>query len=70
MELEADTALPYPHRERATAGLRAELRHRATDAGLLADWGTLEVSGPVERPDARGRRWYSYRATVTATTWP
>ena len=68
VELEAETALPYPHRERATAGLRAELRHCAADAGVLADWDTLEVTGPVETPDARGRAWYSYRATVTAAT--
>lgn len=63
MLLTATTALPYPHLERATAGLRAELRHQL-GAGELADWSTLEVTGPSKVPDARGRVWFEYSATV------
>lgn len=59
----ATTALPYPHLERATAGLRAELRHRL-DVGELADWSTLEVTGPAEVPDGLQRVCYEYRASV------
>jgi hypothetical protein len=62
VDLVATTALPYPHRDRSTAGLRAELRHRAGDG--RPDWATFEVTGPVEVPDARGRVWFEYRATV------
>lgn len=59
----ASTALPYPHLDRATAGLRAQLRHRLA-ADELADWSTLEVQGPAQVPGARGRVWFEYRATV------
>jgi hypothetical protein len=59
----ATTALPYPHRERATAGLRAELRHHLR-AGEQADWATLAIAGPKHVPDARGRTWFEYVATV------
>jgi hypothetical protein len=62
----ATTALPYPHLERATAGLRAELRHRllAAEVDELPDWSTLEVRGPVEVLDGLGRTWFEYEATV------
>lgn len=49
---EASTALPYPHPDRATSGLRAQLRHRL-GPGEIADWATLIVFGPVERAGAR-----------------
>jgi hypothetical protein len=62
---EATTALPYPHLERATAGLRAELRHQLP-AGSLPDWSTLQLDGPTEVPDGRGRPWFEYRATLGA----
>jgi hypothetical protein len=38
------TALPYPHLERATAALRAQLR-RQPAAGELADSSTPAVEG-------------------------
>lgn len=63
---EACTALPYPNRDRAVAGLRAELRHRIPP-GETPDWSALLVTGPVETTDARGRTWYEYRAELTAT---
>lgn len=51
---EASTALPYPHLERASAGLQGEMRHRLpTD--VVADWTTLEIPGPTETADGVGR---------------
>src|SRR4051812_37716749 len=57
----ATTALPYEHLDRATAGLRAELR-RQLAAGDLADWSTFRVTGPTEVADGRGRPWFEYGA--------
>ncbi|MCU1483161.1 MAG: hypothetical protein JWQ19_3947 [Subtercola sp.] len=57
------TALPYATLQRATAGLRVQLRLQMA-AGELPDWDTLEVTGPVESVDARGRTWFHYRATA------
>ncbi len=66
MIYEALTVLPYPNLERATAALRAELRHKALKHGpsQVPDWSTLEVIGPVESTDARGQVWFEYLATV------
>src|SRR4051794_4985178 len=66
MTLMAMTALPYPHLDRATAALRAELRHQllAADPHQLPDWHTLEVAGPIETTDVRGRISLEYRASV------
>ncbi len=67
----AVTALPYEHHERATAGLRAELRHQVlaeAGADALPDWTTLTVTGAARQPDARGNAWWVYTATVTL--WP
>jgi hypothetical protein len=52
----ATTALPYPHLERATAGLRAELRHELVDGDVreLPDWSSLEIAGLVETTDGSG----------------
>ena len=61
----ATTALPYPHLDRATAGLRAELRHHV-GANEQADWATLTVIGPRQVPDARGRAWFESTAIVQA----
>lgn len=68
MEVTATTELPYPHLERATAGLRAELRHKLMDSDpdALPDWSTLTVSGPRESADGRGRTWFAYVATIEA----
>jgi hypothetical protein len=62
----ATTALPYPHLERATAGLRAELRRQMAAAGILEPprWDTLMVTGPVETTGRHGSAWFEYRATV------
>jgi hypothetical protein len=62
----ARAALPYEHRERAGAGLRAELRRQllAADVHKRPKWETFDVTGPTEFPDLRGRTWYEYRATV------
>jgi hypothetical protein len=65
----ATTALRYPHLERATAGLGAELRHRLLNARILEapDWSHL--SGPQEFTDGHGRvvrlLGLSYRASVS-----
>ncbi len=62
----ACTALPYPNRDRAAAGLRAELRHNL-GRGETPDWATCALTGPVENSDARGCTWYEYRGEVTTT---
>jgi hypothetical protein len=64
--LTAVTALPYPHLERATAGLRASLRHQllATSRHAFPAWETLTVDGPVQVTDVRGRVWFEYRASL------
>ncbi len=59
----ATTALPFPHRDRATAGLRAALRLQAAPCDRL-DWDTLTVTGPQVTRDARGREWFTYHAEV------
>jgi hypothetical protein len=59
----ATTALPYPHLDRATAGLRAALRQQAGLHNRL-DWATLAVTGPDVTQDPRGRDWFEYRAEV------
>ena len=68
----ATTALPYPHAAHATAGLRAQLRHRLLHAGCsgLQDWDTLLVVGPVESTNDRGRTWFEYVATVELRPTP
>ena len=68
MTFTATTALPYPHLERATAGLRAELRHKLLAADVVAapDWARLTVEGPEEFADDRGRTWFGYWATLDA----
>jgi hypothetical protein len=60
----ATTSLPYEHVERATAGLRAELRYKLLDLGAAPDWSTLEVGGPVTTLDGRRRPWFEYRASM------
>ncbi len=62
----ASAALPYEHLERATAGLRAELRRQllAADVHAMPRWETFTVTGPFESIDLRGRTWYEYQASV------
>jgi hypothetical protein len=56
----ATTALPYPHREQATAGIRAELRHKLLAAEVVGapDLAALTVAGPEEFTNGRGRTWF------------
>jgi hypothetical protein len=62
----ATTALPHEHLDRATAGLRAELRHGLLDVdpSAIPDWSTLVVTGPFTAADGRGRTWFEYVATI------
>jgi hypothetical protein len=64
----ATTVMPYEHLERATAGLRAELRRQllAADVHEMPLWETFTVEGPFEIKDARGRVWYEARASVSS----
>ena len=66
MTFTATAAHPYENLERATAGLRAALRHQLLATGIrdMRVWETLVVTGPVECADRRGNTWYEYRATV------
>jgi hypothetical protein len=52
--------------DRATVGLRAELRRQLlkADVHLMPVWDTFEVTGPVTMADARGQIWFEYRASV------
>jgi hypothetical protein len=66
MQFKATAALPYDNRERAVAGLRAELRRQLLAARVheMPQWETLVVTGPHEFADRRGRIWFEYRASV------
>src|SRR3954454_8388067 len=60
------TAPLYQHLERATAGLRAELREKVMAAQAAEpDWATLAVDGPRETTGAHGRTWHEWRASVS-----
>jgi hypothetical protein len=62
----ATTALPYEHLDRATAGLRTELRRQllAANVHTVPLWDTFAVTGPHQFEDRRGQAWYEYRASV------
>ena len=66
MQFKAPKALPYDNRERATAGLRAELRRHLLSADVheMPLWETFVVTGPHEFADLRGRTWFEYQASV------
>ena len=68
--LAARTALPYPHLERATAGLRCDLHLQLVAASSVdwPHWDAGEVTGPVETTDARERMWFEYRASLETGT--
>ncbi len=57
MAYTAVTALPYEHLERATAGLRAQIRDQLLADGITEppDWRHLTVTGPVVARDYYGR---------------
>lgn len=63
----ATTVLPSPDTERATMGLRGQLRYETDTAGLAhqVDWSQLAVTGPVEVAGVLGRVWFRYAATIT-----
>ncbi len=64
----ATAAYPYENLERATAGLRAALRHQILAAGIrgLQVWDTFVVTGPTTAKDARGNTWFEWVGTVHA----
>ncbi|MGK5113400.1 MULTISPECIES: hypothetical protein [unclassified Geodermatophilus] len=66
MQYRAATALPYNDRQRATAGLRGQLRLIAGADGTVPDWSTLVVEGPEEALAAHGRMWFEWTATAAA----
>jgi hypothetical protein len=68
VRFQATTVLPYQHLERATAGRRAELRHQLLKADVheMPLWDTIQITGPFESTDARGRKWFEYRASVNS----
>ena len=56
----ATRALTYEHLDRATAGLRAELRRQllAVDVHEMPLWETFAVTGPVESTYLLGQTWF------------
>ena len=72
MTFAATAAYPCENLERATAGLRAALRHQLLATGIrdMRIWQTFVVTGPVECADRRGNTWYEYRATVESRRLP
>ena len=64
MRYTATAALPYDHLERATSGLRGELRHALALVDEAPDWSTLEVVSSTEAKGASGRTWYRWRGSV------
>ncbi|MGY1736337.1 hypothetical protein [Geodermatophilus sp. SYSU D00684] len=60
----ATTALPYDDRERATAGLRGQLRLMAFADGVTPDWSELTVEGPTEAVGRHDVVWFEWTATV------
>ena len=56
--------MPSATHERAVAVLRANLRTQL-QPGEIVDWDSLEVGGPIESTDLRGRTWFKFRASVT-----
>jgi hypothetical protein len=62
----ATAAYPYDNFERATAGLRAALRHQLLAAGIrgLQAWDTFAVTGPTTATDARGNTLFEWVGTV------
>ncbi|WP_347059659.1 hypothetical protein ABC795_04225 [Blastococcus sp. HT6-30] len=67
MIYKAAAALPYDDRERATAGLRGQLRLMAVCDDATPDWTTLNVAGPTPSPGLHGRTWFEWSATVEAS---
>jgi hypothetical protein len=62
----ATVTLPFSHRERAIAAIRAEVVRLSTaERGLEEpDWATMSMTGPEEMYGPRGEVLYEYRGTV------
>jgi hypothetical protein len=60
----AAAALPYDDRERATAGLRGQLRLTAFADGVTADWSTMVVEGPTEVVGRHDVLWFEWSGAV------
>ena len=62
---QATAAYPYVDQQRATSGLRGQLRDIVAQASAGSpDWSTLTVEGPAEVPAAHGRSWFVWTASV------
>ena len=74
MNYTATAAYPYEHLDRATAGLRAALRHQLLAAGVrgLQVWDTFVVTGPTTAKDppaaTPGFEWVGTATPEPATT--
>ena len=66
VEYRAETALPYYDHERATAGLRGQLRLMSLDDGCAPEWQTMLVEGPVKSVGRHGVVRFKWTATVQA----
>ena len=65
MIFRATAAYPYVIRDRATAGLRGQLRETVAEAGAgMPGWTTLIIEGPTEVEGLHRRVWFIWTATV------
>ena len=55
--------MPFSTPERAVAVLRANFRTQLKP-GEIVHWDSLEISGPMESTDLRGRTWFKFEASV------
>jgi len=71
VEFLATAAYAYVNRDRATAGLRGQLREIVASAGAgVPDWSPLTVAGPVEVPGRHDRSWFVWTGRVDARISP
>jgi hypothetical protein len=61
--LRATAVMPSADQHRAAGVLRANLRAQLAAEGI-AHWDSLEVTGPSESTDLRGRTWFRFEAAV------
>ncbi len=59
--------MPYDNRERAVAGLRAQLRHMALTEGWTPEWSSLVLEGPTRTRSLHGAVWFEWTASVEAS---
>jgi hypothetical protein len=66
MRLQADALLPHDDSAPALSCLRARFETMIANgpADVVADWTTLQVSGPVPMVDGRGNTWFRWAARV------